>query len=163
MQRDPRWAPIVGVYMHCKRAHCVKGLVHTDHCLSIVSLPRLCTIVCLTLFLYTHTILSTFVRTRSLGFLSFAHQEGDLGFVELRLALSGSAASVTVEPTRFLLTTTSLRKDRLTLSSAGRTFVAGVSIVLCNGAHCHGTVHNRVRQSSKGDAGLWKGSKTHCC
>ena len=26
-------------------------------------------------------------------------------------------------PTRFLLTTTSLRKDRLTLSSAGRTFV----------------------------------------
>ena len=45
------------------------------------------------------------MRTRSLGFLSFAHQEGDLGFVELRLALhvSGSAASVTVEPTRFLL------------------------------------------------------------
>ena len=51
MQRDPRWAPTVGVYMHCKRAHCVKGLVHTDHCLSIVSLPRLCTIICLTLFL----------------------------------------------------------------------------------------------------------------
>ena len=32
-------------------SHCVKGLVHTDHCLSIVSLPRLCTILCLTLFL----------------------------------------------------------------------------------------------------------------
>ena len=43
------------------------------------------------------------MRTRILGFLSFAHQEGDLGFVELRLALSGNAASVTVEPTRFLL------------------------------------------------------------
>ena len=35
------------------------------------------------------------MRTRSLGFLSFAHQEGDLGFVELQLALSGNAASVT--------------------------------------------------------------------
>jgi hypothetical protein len=40
------------------------------------------------------------VRTRSLGFLSFAHQEGDLGFVELRLALSGNAASVTDASTR---------------------------------------------------------------
>ena len=40
------------------------------------------------------------MRTRSLGFLSFAHQEGDLGFVELRLALSGNAASVTDASTR---------------------------------------------------------------
>ena len=40
------------------------------------------------------------MRTRSLGFLSFAHQEGDLGFVELRLALSGNAASMTDASTR---------------------------------------------------------------
>ena len=40
------------------------------------------------------------MRTRSLGFLRFAHQEGDLGFVELRLALSGNAASVTDASTR---------------------------------------------------------------
>ena len=32
--------------------------------------------------------------------MSFAHQEGDLGFVELRLALSGNAASVTDASTR---------------------------------------------------------------
>jgi hypothetical protein len=83
--------------LHCKRAHCVKGLVHTDHCLSIVSTASLLNSMPDSFSLDTYMYHLEHICE---DFLSFAHQEGDLGFVELRLALSGNAASVTDPSTR---------------------------------------------------------------